>query len=155
MGRTDEAAREVDAVLAALQGRTPDGMTDILSSLAETVFLLGDATRAGSIQKMLGKARDHMVVTGPGLVCKGALSRFQGQVAAAVGNAAVADKHFSAAADTHRALDARPLLARTLREWGSTLAGRDDVRAQRCLAESAAIARELGLSELKAPALAG
>ena len=160
MGRTEEAAREVDAVLAGLQGQTPDGFADIVTNVAEAVFALGDRTKAASLQRLLPKVRDHLVVTGAGLACKGALSRFQAHVASATGNAVAADRHFSAAADTHRALGARPLLARTLREWGATLAGRDDVRAQRCLDEATALARELGLVEAagsagRAPALAG
>ncbi|MFP5319241.1 MAG: hypothetical protein ACLGI2_13245 [Acidimicrobiia bacterium] len=154
MGRTEEAAREVDAVLAALQGTTPEGFADIVTNLAEAVFVLGDRTRAAALQRPLTKVRDHLVVTGPALTCKGASARFQAHVAWATGNAAAADRHFAAAAESHRAMGARPLLARTLQEWGATLAGRDDVRAQRCLGESAAIADELGLAQPR-PALAG
>lgn len=155
MGRTDEAAREADAVLAGLQGQGPDGFADIVTNVAETVFALGDRARAAALQRLMPKVRDHLVVTGAGLACKGALTRFQAHVAWAARNAAAADRNFAAAADTHRALGARPLLARTLREWGATLAGRDDVRAQRCLDEAAALAPEVAGRAGRAPALAG
>jgi hypothetical protein len=146
LGRRDEAARELEATVAECEGRTADAMwLDIVSDLAEAAFLLGDGERAKTLHKWLAELPEQLVVVGPGDVCKGSLSRFQANAAAVVGAWPQADERFRVAADTHRAIGARPLLARTLHQWGRSLAGRDDLLARRCLQEGEELAEELGL----------
>lgn len=144
--RRDEATRELAAAAAECHSLPPHpSRLDILTNLAEATFLLGDAERARLLRKWFATVPEQLVIVGGGAVCKGALSRYRGQVAAVVGAWDEADKGFRAAVDAHRALGARPLLARTLRQWGRSLAGRDDLLARRCLQESEDLAEELRL----------
>ena len=143
--RRDEASRELEAAIAECQSLPPSPCRlDILTNLAEAAFLLGDATRAALLRKWFATVPEQLVIVGGGAVCKGMLRRYRAQVAAVLGGWDEADKGFRAAVDAHRALGARPLLARTLRQWGGTLAGRDDLLARRCLQQSEELAAELG-----------
>ena len=145
LGRRDEALRELEATVSECQGLTRDACwLDIVTDLAEAAFLLGDVEGARILREWLAEVPDRLV-TGRGDVCKGSLHRFQAHVAAVLGAWAEADRAFRAAADAHRALGAPVLLARTLQQWGRSLAGRDDLFARRCLQESEDLAQELGL----------
>ena len=147
LGRRDEAVRELDATTAECEALPHDAARlDIVTNLAEATFLLGDGERARRLHGWLARVPDQLVVVGPGDVCKGSLRRYRAGLAASVGAWAEADDGFRAAADVHRALGARPLLARTLNQWGRTLAGRDELLARRNLQESEELAEELGLA---------
>ncbi|HEX2043917.1 MAG TPA: hypothetical protein VHF24_14895 [Acidimicrobiales bacterium] len=146
LGRRDEAVRDLEATVAECEALAPTACwLDVVTNLAEAAFLLGDVERARTLHKWLANLPDQLVVVGPGDVCKGSLRRFQAHVAAVVGASADADEGFRSAADAHRALGARPLLARTLHQWGRSLAGRDDLLARRCLQEAEDLTDELGL----------
>jgi hypothetical protein len=147
LGRRDEASRELEATVAECNALVPNACwLDIVTNLAEAAFLLGDAERARTLREWLARIPDQLVAVGSGDVCKGSLRRYQAQVAAVLGASADADEGFRLAADVHRALGARPLLARTLHQWGRTLAGRDDLLSRRCLQEAEELADELGLA---------
>jgi hypothetical protein len=64
---------------------------------------------------------------------------------------ALADERFASAVELHRDLQAQPLLARTLREWGCSLIGRDNARARAYIRKSHELANRLGLAGLVAP----
>ncbi|MFN2506768.1 MAG: hypothetical protein ABR540_21575 [Acidimicrobiales bacterium] len=150
MGRIEEAQREFDDTAAKALNARPHNQVwlNITTNLAETATYLGDARRVSMVNRAVAWPTSGMVVIGRADVCKGSIARYQALLGASVGRWPEADKNFRLAADAHRRMGARPLLARTLREWGSTLTGRDSVRAQECLAESAALASQLQLVEL-------
>lgn len=145
LGRNDEARRDFDVTLGALR-RT--GRIELMCLLAESAWLLGDAERAGRVQRHLEDSRDALVVLGKGWVCLGARARYQAHAAAALGAWARADEHFATAVEVHRDIQAQPLLARTLHEWGCSLVGRDDARARGHLEESRRLGHRLGLAGL-------
>jgi hypothetical protein len=147
LGRADEATREFDAAFAQLNRLQLDAETrlDVLTNLAEAAFRLEDVTRAGLVRPALTKTTEPLVLLRRAWVCKGAIARYQGLVAATTGNWAAVDEQLRLAVETHRQLGAGPLLARTLQEWGKTLIGRDDALAHHCLDESAALASRLEL----------
>ena len=150
MGRADEAVRELDeTVRRVLNSRVHDAeWTDMATNLAEAAALLSDPRRATAVNRAVDWTKNEMVVIGRADVCKGSTARFQALLSAATGRWAEADRAFSAATDTHRRAGAQPLLARTLREWGRSLTGRDDLRARSFLQESTVLATELQLVEL-------
>lgn len=146
LGRRDEATRELEATVAECHGLARDARwLDMVTNLAEAAFLLGDLERAKTLQKWLADLPEQMVFAGPGGVCKGSLGRYQAHAAAVVGAWGQVDRGFRTAVDAHRALAERPLLARTLQQWGRSLSGRDDLLARRCLQESEELAAEIGL----------
>jgi hypothetical protein len=132
-----------------LKSRVHDAeWTDMATNLAEAAALLSDPRRATAVNRAVDWTKNEMVVIGRADVCKGSTARFQALLSAATGRWAEADRAFSAATDTHRRAGAQPLLARTLREWGRSLTGRDDLRARSFLQESTVLATELQLVEL-------
>lgn len=146
LGRWDEARRDLDATAAGCEGLPRDAVwLDLVTNLADAAATMGDAERARSLHLQLARVPDQLVVVGRAWVCKGSVNRYRAGLAAALGSWAEADESFRAATDAHRALGARPLLARTLQDWGLTLAGRDDLLARRCLQEVEELADELGL----------
>ena len=152
MGRDEEAAREFDETAPRVLGsRIRDARwQDMTTNLAEAAAVLRDPRRATTVNRAVDWPRSGMAVVGPAHVCKGSFARFQALLSTATGRWAEADRAFGAAADAHRRAGARPLLARTLREWGHSLSGRDDARSRDCLRESSALASELQLVELLA-----
>lgn len=148
MNRIDEAARELAATLPSLDGRTNDSTTtlDVATNLVEAAAVLGDIRAATTLAARL--RGDDLVVVGEAWICKGAMARFQALAAATVGQWAAADRYFESAIDTHRRLGAQPLLARTLVEWSTTLAGRDPARAHRLLHEGITLADGLRLTTI-------
>jgi hypothetical protein len=76
------------------------------------------------------------------------IARYHALLATTTGQWLESDKAFAAAVEAHRRAGAHPLLARTLREWGRSLSGRDNSRARDCLEESAHLATQLQLVEL-------
>lgn len=148
LGRNGEAERDFDVAFEALR-RT--GRVELMCLLAESAGILGDPERAGRVQRHLEGSRDTLMVLGQGWVCLGARARYQAQTAAATGAWAQADERFATAVEVHRDIQAQPLLARTLREWGCSLAGRDDARARSYLEESRVLAQRLGLAGMVPP----
>jgi tetratricopeptide (TPR) repeat protein len=161
LGRHDEASRELQTTLAALDSCLDDQTRlDIVTSLVEAAYLLRDAKAAEALSRRLVAASGGtpFVVVGPGWVCKGSVARFEALAAAARGDWKAADQRFSAAADAHAEIGAQPLVARTLLEWGHTLVAHDAARAHRYIDHGIGIADRLHLSGLahlaQSPALA-
>lgn len=148
MGRFGEACREFDATMSRHREAGLALSLDAGTHLAEAAWLLGDPTRGSLLDAAAATWTMPVVVIDRGWICKGASARFRALVAATASDWVGADAGFAAAVATHRNLDAMPLLARTLYEWGCTLAGRDDAQAGGYFDESAAIARRLALTGL-------
>ncbi|HWC10473.1 MAG TPA: hypothetical protein VG455_04545, partial [Acidimicrobiales bacterium] len=77
----------------------------------------------------------------------GATARYRGLLAAALGRWDEADREYRVAAEVQRSLEAGPLLARTLHEWGRALQGRNDLRSRALLQEGAELGRRLALAD--------
>ncbi|MCA1844525.1 MAG: hypothetical protein LC792_15310, partial [Actinobacteria bacterium] len=149
LGRADECRADFDAAWGALDVMPRDGAwLDLAANLAEAAAVLGDRPRAEILCRGLAGAPEGVVLTGPAWVCKGAAARFRALAAATAGRWARCDADFQAAVEVHREMAARPLLARTLHEWGRSLAGRGDLRAGAHLDESARLALHLELAGL-------
>lgn len=148
LDRTDEARREFDVTYDELRLAI---RFDLMSMLAEAAALLGDVERCARVQRHLEGHHAQLVVLGPGWVCNGALARYQAHAAAGIGAWDLADQRFRTAVEVHRDLLAEPLLARTLREWGCSMIGRDNIQARLCLRESDEMARRLRLVGLVSP----
>ncbi|MGH9278065.1 MAG: hypothetical protein ACRD12_08160 [Acidimicrobiales bacterium] len=148
LGRTDEAQREFDLTFEQLRRAA---RVDLMCTLAEAAGFLGDPQRAAKVQHHLDGSDDTLVVLNDAWVCIGALARYQAHAAAGMGAWARADERFGTAVELHGDLQARPLMARTLREWGCSLIGRDNARARAYIRESHDLASRLGLAGLVTP----
>jgi len=142
LGKADEAARELDVTLGRGRAATPAAAVwlDVTTDLVEAAAVLGDQRRAAAARAAPWPAAG-LVVAGRALVCKGSVARYRALAAATAGAGAESDRHFVAATEAHRGLDAPLLLARTLGEWAATLDGRDDGRAATLRQEQAELAR--------------
>lgn len=147
MGKADEAGEAFEDAYGRLGGADEAIQLDVATNLVEAAAHLNDAFLAGRLHHSLVWTPGRLVTVGEGWICKGAIERFLALGEAAVGMFAEADADFGRAVARHRALGARPLLARTLRQWGTTLVGRDDGRAAECFAEADALARTLELTD--------
>ena len=158
-GGHDEARAAFDAASRALEtapantprrGVAPPAWLDLATDLAEAAALLGDAARAATVTRALARTAVPSVAIGRGWVCKGATARHRGLLAAALGRWDEADREYRAAIDVQRRLEAGPLLARTLVEWGRVLQGRDDLRSRSYLQEGTELGRRLALADFLA-----
>ena len=148
IGKRDEAGEAFEDAFRRL-GRAEESIQlDVATNLVEAAAVLRDAFLAARLHYTLVWSPDRLVTVGEGSICKGAVERFRALGEAAAGMFAEADADFGRAVARHRALDARPLLARTLHQWGTTLVGRDDHRADECFHEAGALARRLQLTGL-------
>lgn len=147
MGEADEAGEAFEDAFGRL-GRAEERIQlDVATNLVEAAALLSDAFLAARLHYTLVWTPGRLVTVGEGWICKGAVERFRALGEAAAGMFAEADEDFGRAVARHRALGAKPLLARTLHQWGTTLVGRDDVRAADCFTEAGALARNLQLTD--------
>ena len=146
LGKTDEAREAFEDAFGRL-GRAEESIQlDVATNLVETAAVLRDAFLGARLHYTLAWIPDRLVTIGEGWICKGSVERFRALGEAAAGLFAEADVHFGKAVARHRALGARPLLAQTLHQCGTTLVGRDDARAAECFQEADALARQLRLT---------
>ena len=86
---------------------------------------------------------------GNGVACYGAADRFLGMLAATLGDAPLAERHFGVALALNRRMGARTWVARTAYEHGRMLHARGDrERAAELLGEARELAREIGMPTL-------
>lgn len=122
MGKGDEGARAFDAALPLVVAAPPGAMRlDVVSNLIEAAALLRDPSRVALAGRELRTPTGRLVVVGDALVCKGSVDRYLGLIHAAVGDSAKAGAFFRSAEAAHRAMDAGPLLARTLQQASGLL----------------------------------
>jgi tetratricopeptide (TPR) repeat protein len=146
--KTGEAGEAFEDAFGRL-GRAEESIQlDVATNLVEAAAVLRDAFLGARLHYTLAWIPDRLVTIGEGWICKGAVERYRALGQAAAGLFTEADADFSRAVARHRALGARPLLAQTLHQWGTTLVGRDDDRAAECFGEAGALARRLRLTGL-------
>jgi len=150
LGRVGEARRVFDSVIDMVQGGPAGdmGWLDRATDLAEAAAILGDRSRSELAGQSLGRVTTPpVVIIGRGWVCKGSVARYRALASASAGRVVDGDRYFRAAAELHRHLGADALLARTLREWGTSLAGRDPQRSVQLVRKGTELAHRLDLAD--------
>lgn len=95
---------------------------DEVTNLIEAAALLGDPDRLAACHRALRWPDGRIVVVGDGIVCKGSVDRYKALGFAALGKPRQADRYFGMAELVHQVIGAGPLLARTRRQAGGSLA---------------------------------
>ena len=118
----------------------------VVANCAALAAHLGDAARAARLLELMAPYAGQMV-TASSLAYCGSVDHYLGLLAAALGRHRDADRHFRAAADIHRRVEAPAWLARTHLAWARSLVACDrPAEAAPLLGEAAAAAEALGLA---------
>ncbi|HEX6597163.1 MAG TPA: AAA family ATPase, partial [Acidimicrobiales bacterium] len=122
-GRAEDAAVELDDLLAEEGTDLPQDRTWLptVAAMGEAAALVGDE-RVDMLARLLAPYSRRMIVWGPGLVCRGSVSRVLGMLWACAEQWTAAERHFQAALAAHERVNAGPLTARTRSEFGRALA---------------------------------
>jgi len=120
-----------------------------VTNLIEICAFLHDAQRAVTLYELLLPYAERTVVVGYAHACYGSASRHLGLMAATMSRWEEAVQHFEYAIEMNTALEARPYLAHTQRDYARMLIDRDAVgdrdKAFRLLTEAAAMYRQIGM----------
>jgi DNA-binding CsgD family transcriptional regulator len=131
--------------------RRDDMYTTCLVFCAETCCVLGDASHAESLYKLM-RPYAGQTVNHPTAVCFGATELYLGMLACTAKWPDLAREHFMQALTLNRAMRAWPSLARTQFRYGAFLLTRETDDERRLglqqLREAEQIARRLGMSRL-------
>ncbi len=150
-GRNDQAAAEVDRLAHGLdEVRRDQNWLFCMGALAEACGGVGNASLAGRLYDLLRPHADQFVILGDGYALWCSVEQSLGILARTMGRADLARWHLPRALRTHRAVGARPLLARTEYEYALALldGGEEVGQAGTHLRAALASARELGMSAL-------
>jgi tetratricopeptide (TPR) repeat protein len=155
-GQAALARAELDVIAARdFADLLPDANALVmLVFLAEIVAALGDAERARLLHPRLLPHRDRNVLTSIAAVCHGSAARYLGLLAATMGDADAAVRHYETALAANARLGALPQLARTQADYARVLAGRgrpgDEARARELLGRARETAQILGMARFAA-----
>lgn len=153
LGMEDEARRELDLLMA--EGLEPFRDSLWLASLAylaDACSALGDADAAAVVYPELEHFAGGNVMIGHLVSCYGSADRYLGMLAATLGEAERAERHFELALDLNRRMGADTWLAHTYFEYARFLLARrpaDRSRAHALAVEAAALAARIGLAGLQ------
>jgi DNA-binding CsgD family transcriptional regulator len=122
-----------------------------LTYLTDAAYAVGDATIAELIYPELAPLTGLNVMIGHGVACYGSADRYLGMLAATLGDADRAARHFESALEANARMGARTWLAHTAFAYGMSLdaAGHGE-RAAQLFAEAGEIARSARLAALLA-----
>jgi predicted ATPase/DNA-binding CsgD family transcriptional regulator len=152
LGMHDEVRRELGLVLK-------DGLDEFraglwvasLTYLADAASAVGDRDVAELLYPELEPLTGLNVMIGHGVACYGSGDRYLGMLAATLGDAAAAERHFEAALELNRSMGAETWLAHAHYEYGrSLLLDGEPERAAAQLAEAGGLADRHGLTALEA-----
>jgi DNA-binding CsgD family transcriptional regulator/tetratricopeptide (TPR) repeat protein len=154
LGMEEQGRRTLERVVA-------DGLDPFRSSLwvASLAYLtdactaLGDETIAALLYPELERYGGGNVMVGHLVSCYGAADRYLGMLAATLGEAERAERHFEAALELNRRMGAVTWHAHTAYEYGRFLLGRgraERKRAGALLGEAATLAGRIGMPALAA-----
>jgi DNA-binding CsgD family transcriptional regulator/tetratricopeptide (TPR) repeat protein len=150
LGMDDEAQRELSRVIA--DGLDPFRDSLWLASLAyltDACSALGDAAAAALVYPELEPFSGGNVMIGHLVSCYGAADRYLGMLAATMGDAERAQRHFELGLDLNRHMGAATWVAHTAYEYGRfLLAQRAGDRARDLLGEAATLAQRIGMPTL-------
>jgi len=120
-----------------------------LSMLVPGAAIAGEPALAGRIYELLAPYAGRIVTVGHGAACDGAVDHHLGVLAVALGDADLADEHFTAARALHRQLHSPLWVAHTQREQARALWKRgtpgDRETARRLQGEALAAYERMGL----------
>jgi DNA-binding CsgD family transcriptional regulator/tetratricopeptide (TPR) repeat protein len=151
LGMAEEAGRELERVRRdGLDALRESLWVASLIYLADACSAVGDGTLAELVYAELEPLAGRLVMVGHLVACYGAADRYLGTLAATLGEAERADRHFTAARELEHRTGALTWLAHSCHEHGRLLLGRDPETASGLLAEAAALADRLQLSALRA-----
>ncbi|MBX3026368.1 AAA family ATPase [bacterium] len=155
--RPEAARAALVRVLDPRQPALPEGYLRLAacSYLAEACAAVGDQARAAALYDLLLPYAGRAVVVGFGVICRGAVDRYLGLLAATVGRGDAAAAHFEAALAIDARLRAAPCEARTRYAYAQMLLARPGDAAAHAkgtalLAAAGAIAARLGMDDLRA-----
>jgi DNA-binding SARP family transcriptional activator len=147
-GRTEEAKAELDVLAQdGFASIPPDGDWKVVMALASEVAAgLGDAERAQRLYELLLPYAGSHVVVGLGAICLGAVNRYLGFLALAVGRRDAAIEHLRLAVAENARLGAVPELAHAQVDLAEALG--DGSEAAELIATAEATASERGLAKV-------
>lgn len=155
--RPDAARAALVRVLDPQRPALPEGYLRLAACayLAEACAAVGDQTRAAALYDILLPYAGRAVVVGFGVICRGAVDRYLGLLAATLGRGDAAATHFEAALAIDARLRAAPCEARTRYAYAQMLLARPGDAAAHAqgtalLAAAGAIATRLGMDGLRA-----
>jgi tetratricopeptide (TPR) repeat protein len=124
VGRFDDARGHFEFVMRdGLDDLPPDYMALTIPVYASVACAhLGDTRRAARLYEILEPERDRLVTTGAGWF--GATTHYLGLLAATIGRRDEADAWFGSAERTYESLNAKPWLARLIKDREGWAAGR-------------------------------
>jgi DNA-binding CsgD family transcriptional regulator/tetratricopeptide (TPR) repeat protein len=152
LGMEDEARRE----LARLATDGIDGYRDslwlaTLAYLTDASAALGDEAMAAILYPELEPLSGGNVMIGHLVACYGAADRYLGMLAATLGDSEGAERHFEAALELNRRMEASTWVAHTAYEYARTLLGQGGAgreRAEALLGEASTLAEQIGMAGL-------
>jgi DNA-binding CsgD family transcriptional regulator/tetratricopeptide (TPR) repeat protein len=149
LGMESEARHEL-AVIGAegIERYRPSLWLGSLTYLTDAAAALGDRRMAAIVYPELLPFAGTNVMIGHLVACQGSADRYLGMLAATLGDAAAAERHFEAALELNRKMGTPTWLAHTACEYGRFLRGHERARADTLLAEATAIAERFGLEAL-------
>jgi DNA-binding CsgD family transcriptional regulator/tetratricopeptide (TPR) repeat protein len=149
LGMESEARHELGVIAAeGIERYRPSLWLAALTYLTDAAAALEDRRMAAIVYPELLPFAGANVMIGHLVACQGSADRYLGMLAATLGDAAAAERHFEAAIELNRKMGAPTWLAHTACEYGRFLYGRERPRATALLAEATAIADRCGLEAL-------
>jgi DNA-binding CsgD family transcriptional regulator len=128
-----------------LAARTPEAQWPIeLAFMTEGALALGDRDAAAVLRPLLTTYAGTNLVGGQFVAVFGSADRYLAQVAALLGDADAAERHFATALAMDRHMGSVVHIAETLAAHAPVLHPTDPVRAQRLAAEARALAEPIG-----------
>jgi tetratricopeptide (TPR) repeat protein len=125
LGRNAEAGAELDRLLPGALTATGPRWLGAMADLSVVATAVGDTAAAGRLYEALGPYRGRLVVWAGASTAWGPVSHYLGLLAAALGQAGDAVRHFEAAVEFEQQIGALPYLARSLGSLADTLTLRD------------------------------
>ncbi|HZV73309.1 MAG TPA: AAA family ATPase [Conexibacter sp.] len=154
LGMEDEARRELARLAAeGIDGFRTSLWAATLAYLADACSALGDEEMAAVVYPELEPLAGANVMIGHLVCCYGAADRYLGMLAATLGEAERAERHFERALELNGRMGMSTWVARTAYEYARFLHGRGGggrARARALAAEAAALAERIGMRELLA-----
>jgi DNA-binding CsgD family transcriptional regulator/tetratricopeptide (TPR) repeat protein len=153
LGMETEARQELAKLTAAgIEEFRASLWLGTLVYLTDACAALGDEAMAALLYPELEPFGGENVMIGHLVACYGSADRYLGMLAATLGEAELAERHFELALERNREMEARTWLAHTAYEYGRFLRRRGGAtaRADALLGEAATLAEEIGMVGLLA-----
>jgi DNA-binding CsgD family transcriptional regulator len=149
LGMHEEAHEELDRIRSAGLASLRSLWVAALSYLADAAAAVSDRQMAALVYPELAALSGSTVMIGHGVACYGSVDRYLGMLAATLGDAATAARHYEDALALNRRIGARTWLAHTAYWYARTLLANGQLDRGRSLAaEALQLAEEIGMTAL-------